>query len=157
MSEHTATVQWSRNQAPFLDNRYSREHIWQFDGGVEVPASSSPHVVRVPYSNPTCVDPEEAFVASLSSCHMLWFLSIAVKQKFVVESYTDEAIGVMEKNQDGELAITQVRLRPQIVFTGDNLPIEQQVEAMHQEAHHHCFLANSVKTKIVVEVSESVL
>ncbi|MDX2243399.1 MAG: OsmC family protein [Leptolyngbyaceae cyanobacterium bins.302] len=98
MSEHSATIQWQRNQALFTDNRYSREHIWQFDGGVEVPASSSPHVVPEPYSNPACIDPEEAFVAALSSCHMLWFLAIAAKRKFVVESYTDQAIGVMEKN-----------------------------------------------------------
>lgn len=154
MSEYFATIQWSRHQAKFIDNRYSREHTWQFDGGIEVLASSSPHVVPVPYSNPNGVDPEEAFVASLSSCHMLWFLSIAATKKFVVDSYLDRAIGLMEKNDDGKLAITQIRLRPQIAFVGNNLPTEQQIETMHQEAHHQCFLANSVKTEIVVECFE---
>lgn len=151
MSKHAVRIQWQRHQATFTDNRYSREHVWQFDGGVEVSASSSPHVVPVPYSNPTCVDPEEAFVAALSSCHMLWFLSIAAKKKFVVESYTDHAIGLMEKDESGKLAITKIRLRPQITFIGDNLPTNQQIEAMHQEAHHQCFLANSVKTEIGIE------
>ncbi|PZV11869.1 MAG: peroxiredoxin [Leptolyngbya sp.] len=152
MSEYIAIVQWNRpDQAKFTDNRYSREHIWTFDGGVEVPASSSPHVVPVPYSNPTCVDPEEAFVVSLASCHMLWFLSIAAKKKFVVESYVDQAVGVMDNNQDGKLAITMVRLRPQVTFAGNNLPTEQQIQGMHEEAHHSCFLANSVKTTVIVE------
>lgn len=118
MSEHFATIEWQRNQAKFTDNRYSREHIWQFDGGVEIPASASPHVVRPPYSNAACVDPEEAFVASLSSCHMLWFLSVAAGKGFVVERYTDPAIGLMEKNKAGKVALTKVRLRPQIIFGG---------------------------------------
>ena len=151
MFEHIAVVQWQRNQAKFTDNQYSREHIWKFDGGVEILASSSPHVVPVPYSNAACVDPEEAFIASLSSCHMLWFLSIAAKKKFVVESYTDQAIGLMSKNEDGKLAITRVNLRPQVIFAGDNLPTTKQIEEIHNQAHHSCFLANSVKTEIIVE------
>jgi len=151
MSEYVATVQWKRNEAKFTDNKYSREHIWEFDGGVEIPASSSPHVVPVPYSNAACVDPEEAFIASLSSCHMLWFLSIAAKKKFVVESYIDRVVGGMEKNEDGRLAITKIYLRPEVSFTGDNLPTEQQIKVIHEEAHHSCFLANSVKTEITVE------
>lgn len=151
MSEHIAIVQWQRNGAKFADNKYSREHIWQFDGGVEIPASSSPHVVPVPYSNPACVDPEEAFIASLSSCHMLWFLSIAAKRKFIVDSYSDRAIGLMEKNQEGKLAIAKIYLRPQVMFSGDNLPTDKQIEEMHESAHHSCFLANSVKTEIIVE------
>ena len=151
MFEHIAVVQWQRNQATFTDNQYSREHIWKFDGGVEILASSSPHVVPVPYSNAACVDPEEAFIASLSSCHMLWFLSIAAKKKFVVDSYTDQAIGLMSKNEDGKLAITRVNLRPQVIFAGDNLPTTKQIEEIHNQAHHSCFLANSVKTEIIVE------
>ncbi len=151
MFEHIAVVQWQRNQAKFTDNQYSREHIWKFDGGVEILASSSPHVVPVPYSNAACVDPEEAFIASLSSCHMLWFLSIAAKKKFVVDSYTDQAIGLMSKNEDGKLAITRVNLRPQVIFAGDNLPTTKQIEEIHNQAHHSCFLANSVKTEIIVE------
>ncbi|WP_341525231.1 OsmC family protein [Nostoc sp. UHCC 0302] len=151
MFEYITIIQWKRSQAKFIDNRYSREHTWTFDGGVEVPASASSHIVPVPYSNPACVDPEEAFVASLSSCHMLWFLSIAAKNKFVIESYIDQAVGTMDKNEDGKLAITKVRLRPQVKFIKDNLPTEEQVEAMHKEAHDSCFLASSVKTVIIVE------
>lgn len=153
MTEYFATIQWERHQAKFLHNKYSREHTWQFDGGVEVPASASPHVVPAPYSNPACVDPEEAFVASLSSCHMLWFLAIAAKKKFVVERYTDRAVGLMEKNEDGKLAITKVRLSPEITFAGENLPTDQQIEELHEDAHHNCFLASSVKTAITVEAS----
>ncbi|MGV0028213.1 OsmC family protein [Phormidesmis priestleyi] len=150
MSQHLATIQWKRGCATFTDHQYSREHVWQFDGGVEIAASASPHNVREPYANPACVDPEEAFVASLSSCHMLWFLAIAAKQKFVVESYFDQAVGVLEKNEAGNLAITQVRLRPQIIFAGENQPTDQQVEEMHEAAHDSCFLANSVKTKVMI-------
>ena len=152
MSEHVVTICWANSQEIFTDNRYSREHTWKFDGGVEIPASASPHVVPAPYSNATCVDPEEAFVASLSSCHMLWFLSIAAKKKFIVENYTDRAIGIIDKNEDGKLAITTVRLCPKVTFIGDDLPTEQQIEKMHDEAHHSCFLANSVKTHITVAV-----
>ncbi|RUS97615.1 hypothetical protein DSM106972_083520 [Dulcicalothrix desertica PCC 7102] len=101
MSEHIAIVEWKRSQAKFTDNKYSREHTWRFDGGIEIAASASPHVVPVPYSNPACIDPEEAFVASLSSCHMLFFLSIAAKSKFVVDNYIDKAVGIMEKNENG--------------------------------------------------------
>lgn len=155
MSQHLATVQWQRNGVTFTDNQYSREHIWRFDGGVAIAASASPHNVREPYANPACVDPEEAFVASLSSCHMLWFLAIAAKQKFVVERYLDRAVGILEKDEAGNLAITQVRLRPEIMFTGDDQPTDRQVEEMHEAAHDRCFLANSVKTKIVVEAVTS--
>jgi organic hydroperoxide reductase OsmC/OhrA len=151
MSEHVATVCWENSKDTFADNKYSREHTWKFDGGVEIPASASPHVVPAPYSNAACVDPEEAFVASLSSCHMLWFLSIAAKKKFVVESYIDQAIGVMDKNEDGKLAMTSVQLCPKVIFIGDVLPTVEQIEKMHDEAHHSCFLANSVKTHVTVE------
>jgi organic hydroperoxide reductase OsmC/OhrA len=151
MSEHGAVVEWKRDRAKFTDNKYSREHIWKFDGGASIPASSSPHVVPVPYSNSAYVDPEEAFIASLSSCHMLWFLSMAAKKKFVVESYTDRVVGVMDRNEHGSLAITKVYLRPQVKFAGNNLPTQKQVEAMHEEAHHSCFLANSLKTEIKIE------
>ncbi|MBD1842692.1 OsmC family protein [Cyanobacteria bacterium FACHB-63] len=155
MSQHLATVYWQRNGVTFTDNQYSREHLWQFDGGVKIAASASPHNVREPYANPACVDPEEAFVASLSSCHMLWFLAIAAKLKFVVESYTDQAVGVLEQNENGNLVITQVHLRPHIIFTGEHQPTNHQVEEMHEAAHHHCFLANSVRTQIVVETIAS--
>ncbi len=151
MSQYTAVITWERNGAVFTDNRYSRGHRWNFDGGVEVPASASPHVVPLPLSVAAAVDPEEAFVAALASCHMLWFLSTAAKQGFLVESYRDEAIGVMAKNADGKLAMTQVTLRPRVMFAGDKRPSTAQHEAMHHEAHEQCFIATSVKTHVRCE------
>ncbi|MCP2729627.1 OsmC family protein [Symplocastrum sp. BBK-W-15] len=139
-------------QAKFTDNKYSREHSWKFDGGAEIAASASPHIVPLPYSNPAYIDPEKAFIASLSSCHMLWFLSIAAKHKFIVDSYVDRAIGLLDKNEEGKLAITKVNLRPHVIFTGDNLPTDKQIEEMHETAHHNCFIANSVKTEILIEM-----
>jgi organic hydroperoxide reductase OsmC/OhrA len=151
MSNYGATVAWSRNGAVFVDGRYSRSHVWQFDGGLEVPASSSPRVVPLPYSDPAAVDPEEAFVASLSSCHMLWFLSIAAAKGFVVDTYKDEAVGIMEKDAEGKLAITRVTLRPIAKFNGTSIPTEAELGDLHHEAHEKCFLANSVKTEIRCE------
>ena len=153
MSIHTAEVSWVRNEAPFLDNQYSRVHRWTFDGGAVVQASSSPHVVRVPFSDPSCVDPEEAFVASLSSCHMLWFLGLAARKGYVVESYTDTAEGRMEKNSEGKEAITKVTLRPLVVIAGDKSTADDSIEKLHHEAHESCFLASSVRTEIVIESS----
>ncbi len=151
MSEYTATIEWRRAGATFTDNRYSRGHSWTFDGGVEVPASSSPHSVRLPYSVAEAVDPEEAFVASLSSCHMLWFLSIAAKRGYAVERYRDEAVGVMARNSEGKLAMTQVTLRPAVTYFGEKRPSAAGHEAMHHEAHEECFIANSVKTEVRCE------
>jgi organic hydroperoxide reductase OsmC/OhrA len=151
MGEYKAVVSWSRNGAVFTDNRYSRGHTWKFDGGIEVPASASPHVVRKPMSVEAAVDPEEAFVVSLSSCHMLWFLSIAARRGFIVENYRDEAVGIMEKNKDGRMAITRVTLYPDVNFSGERLPDKSEIEAMHHQAHEECFLASSVKTDILCE------
>jgi organic hydroperoxide reductase OsmC/OhrA len=151
MAEYMVTVHWERGEQRFTDNRYSRGHTWIFDGGVEVPASSSPHVVPLPYSNASAVDPEEAFVASLSSCHMLWFLSIAAKRGFCVDHYADGAVGVMEKDQAHRLAMTRVTLRPRVVFSGQPLPTETDIQSMHAEAHEACYIANSVKTKVRCE------
>jgi organic hydroperoxide reductase OsmC/OhrA len=152
MSEYVATIKWARQVGErFSDNRYSRAHQWEFDGGVSVPASASPHVLPPPLSNPAAVDPEEAFVASLSSCHMLWFLSLAARQGFVVESYADRAVGYLEKNEGGRLAITRVILRPAIQFSGPKLPTPAERDGLHDDAHHQCFIANSVKTMVVVE------
>ncbi len=150
MGEYKSVVVWNRNGAVFTDNRYSRGHVWQFDGGIEVPASSSPHAVPKPLSVAEAVDPEEAFVASLSSCHMLTFLYIAAKRGFLVEKYRDEAIGVMAKNAEGRLAMTKVTFRPQIEFGGNKLPNKEDIDAMHHQAHEECFIANSVKTEVVV-------
>ena len=151
MAEYQAVVEWSRNGAAFIDNRYSRGHRWRFDGGVEVPASSSPHVVPVPMSVEAAVDPEEAFVASLSSCHMLWFLFLAAQRKYVVDSYLDQAVGVMTKDASGNQAFTRVTLRPEVRFAGTNRPSKDQFLAMHHQAHERCFIARSVKTEVVCE------
>ena len=128
MSEYTATVSWQRGDARFVDNRYSRAHEWKFDGGTVVPASSSPHSVPVPLSDPRGVDPEEAFVAALSSCHMLWFLSIAAKRGFAVESYEDNAVGYLEKNDAGRMAMTRVILRPAVRFSGEPVPTADRAQ-----------------------------
>lgn len=155
MSGHTAVVEWNRQDAGFADHRYSREHVWKFDGGLEIPASASPHVVPAPCSNAANLDPEEAFVASLSSCHMFWFLSLAARKQFLIEKYVDRAAGTREQNQEGWLAVTRVVLRPQIEFGGERLPTLEQIRALHDEAHRHCFLANSVKTQITIESDSS--
>jgi len=149
MSEYTVVVEWSRNGAVFTDNRYSRGHRWRFAGGIEVPASASPHVVPLPLSVATAVDPEEAFVASLSSCHMLFFLSIAAKRGFLVESYRDEAVGTLAKDASGALAMTKVLLHPDIRF-GGRRPNESDIAAIHHEAHEQCFISRSVKTSVEV-------
>jgi organic hydroperoxide reductase OsmC/OhrA len=151
MSTYSATIRWERGDQPFTDNKYSRGHSWLFDGGVEVPASSSPHSVPPPYSQTNAVDPEEAFVASLSSCHMLWFLLIAAKRGFCVNSYLDNAEGVMAKNASGKPAMTRVTLRPKVVFVGNPLPAISDIESMHHKAHTECFIANSVKTEVLCE------
>lgn len=151
MSEFTAVIEWQRNGAAFTDNRYSRGHRWVFDGGTKVPASASPHSVPLPLSVAAAVDPEEAFVAALSSCHMLWFLSIAAKQGFVVDSYRDEAVGVLARNPDGKLAMTRVTLRPAIRFSGERRPSEEEHRALHHQAHELCFIASSVTTEVRCE------
>lgn len=151
MTEYVAEVIWTRNGQDFLSNRYSRKHTLRFDGGIEIPGSSSPHVVPTPMSDATAVDPEEAFVSSLSSCHMLWFLSIAAKRKFCVDRYVDRAIGVMDKNSEGKLAMTLVTLKPEVIFSGEQTPSREQIDKMHHEAHKECFIANSVKTELRCE------
>jgi organic hydroperoxide reductase OsmC/OhrA len=151
MSRHTATISWRRDGAPFTDLKYSRAHRWAFDGGLEVPGSSSPHSVRAPMSDPAAVDPEEAFVAALSSCHMLWFLAIAAGRGFVVDEYRDEAVGVLARDAAGKMAMTTVTLRPVISFAGEPRPSDDEIDAMHHEAHETCFIASSVKTDVRVE------
>lgn len=156
MSKYNATISWERNDQKFTDNRYERSHKWEFDGGQVVPASSSPEVVPVPLSDPSAVDPEEAFIASLSSCHMLWFLSIAAKHGFIVDQYRDEAEGLMQKNEAGELAITEVSLHPHVAYAGKAAPSAEEHEAMHHEAHKKCFIANSVRTSIITQATMEV-
>lgn len=151
MARYAAQVLWLRNDQLFLDNRYSRKHLLRFDGGLEVPGSSSPHVVPLPYSDAAALDPEQGFVASLASCHMLWFLSIAAKQGVRVDRYADAAEGVMAKNADGKMAMTVVTLRPEVIFSGNTLPTREEISAMHHQAHEECFIANSVKTEVRCE------
>ncbi|KLN63478.1 OsmC family protein [Vibrio sp. VPAP30] len=153
MSKFSAAVKWQRGPCEaFNDNKYSRGHTWHFDGGVVVPASSSPDVVPLPLSVEENVDPEEAFIASISSCHMLTFLGIAAKQRYVIDSYIDEAVGFLEEEQSGRSSVSKVILRPKIIFTGDKQPSLDQLKKLHHLAHLHCFIANSVKTEITTEV-----
>ncbi len=151
MSDYTAEVAWSRGDAAFIDNRYSRRHVVRFDGGLEIPGSSSPQAVPVPLSDPTAADPEELLVAALSSCHMLWFLSLAARRHFRVDSYVDHAVGSMHKNAEGKIAITRVVLKPAVRFSGEHLPTRTELDALHHEAHELCNIANSVKAEVVCE------
>lgn len=151
MSQYTAIVSWDRNGVAFTDDRYSRGHCWRFDGGIEVPASASPHIVPLPRSVEAAVDPEEALVASLSSCHMLFFLSIAAKRGLLVDSYRDEAVGILEKDKAGRRWMSRVTLRPRVAFGGERQPAQDEVLAIHHEAHEECFIARSVKTNVRCE------
>ena len=151
MSQHAAHVKWTRTGETFTDGRYSRAHVWRFDGGAEVRASAAPDVVRPPVSDPAGVDPEEALVAALSSCNMLWFLSIAARRGYVVDDYTDDAVGVMGKSAEGKVMMTTCTLRPAIRFAGERQPSPEELDALHHEAHEKCFIANSVKTQVRVE------
>jgi organic hydroperoxide reductase OsmC/OhrA len=146
MSEHKVTLKWERGGAEFSYQKYPRDHTWSFDGGHTITATAAPAYL----GNPANVDPEEAFVASLASCHMLTFLSIACKQKFVLDLYEDEAVGHMEKNADGKLAITRVELRPKITWSGNRRPSTEELDKLHHAAHENCFIANSVKTNVTV-------
>lgn len=151
MSEHKATIDWQRRDPGFLQGRYSREHTWQFDGGVTVPASPSPSVVPAPWSNPASVDPEEAFVASVSSCHMLTFLYLAARAGFEIDSYRDNAVGVMTKNERGVPWVSLVTLRPVIAWSGAKRPTAAEEHDLHHGAHEQCFIANSIRTEVRVE------
>ena len=146
MSEHKVTLKWERGGAEFSYQKYPLDHTWSFDGGHTMMATAAPAYL----GNPANVDPEEAFVAALSSCHMLTFLAIACKQKFVLASYEDAAVGHMEKNADGKMAITRVELRPKIMWSGDRRPSAEELDKMHHSAHENCFIANSVKTHVTV-------
>lgn len=147
MSEHKATIDWARGGVDFGIRKYSRNHIWRFAGGVETPASAAPAYL----GDPSRVDPEAALVAALSSCHMLTFLAVASMKGFVIDSYEDHAIGWLEKNAAGKIAVTRVELRPTIVFSGEKTPTQADLDAMHEKAHEDCFIANSVTTAVSVK------
>jgi len=152
MSEHTAQLEWQRREGEdFVHQRYSRRHVLRFDGGAELPGSSAPSSVPLPWSDTAAVDPEEMFVASLASCHMLWFLALAAKAGFTVERYVDDAVGLMARNPQGKLAITQVRLRPRVNFGAERQPTADELQALHHRAHEECFIANSVRAEVLVE------
>ena len=153
MSTYTATIRWSRKgEGDFTKGQYSRAHEWAFDGGAVVPASPSPHIVPAPWSDPAGVDPEEAFIASLSSCHMLFFVDFARRDGLIVDDYVDEAEGVLEKCADGKIAMTRVTLHPRVRWGGD-APDEAAVADLHHRAHEACFIANSVTTEVTIKPS----
>jgi len=147
MSEHKVTIDWNRETPDFEYQTYKRDHDWVFDAGITLRGSAAPAYL----GSESCVDPEEAFVASLSSCHMLTFLAIACKKRFTVDGYHDQAVGILGKDQTGKLAMTRVTLRPQVRFGGENQPTTEELARMHEQAHHACFIASSVKTEVVVE------
>ena len=151
MTDYNASITWNRDGAKFTDNRYRRLHTWTFGEGLAVPASASPHSVPLPLSEARAVDPEEALVAAVSSCHMLWFLSIAARRGFVVDRYSDSPVGTLGTNAEGREAITVITLRPEVIFTGDKRPTSDDITAMHHEAHEVCCLANSVTAEIRLE------
>ena len=148
MSEHKVTVDWKRKSPDFAYETYNRDHDWNFDAGITVRASANPAYL----GSESCVDPEEAFVASLSSCHMLTFLALAARKRYVVDGYKDQAVGVLDKDVAGHLAMTRVTLRPQVAFSGEKIPSLEELRQLHERAHHACFIANSVKTEVVVEL-----
>jgi organic hydroperoxide reductase OsmC/OhrA len=154
MADHhlyKATIDWRRGEGDFAKGRYSRSHTWRFDGGIELAASASPAVVPLPYSVEAAVDPEEAFVASISSCHMLTFVDFARRAGFTIDSYVDTAEGIMTRLEAGRFWISKVTLKPAIVFSGDKRPTPAELDDLHHKAHDTCFIANSVKTEIAVE------
>lgn len=153
MPSYGCTVEWSRRGAAFTDLKYSRAHQWRFDGGAVVPGSSSPHSVRVPWSDAAAVDPEEALVAAVSSCHMLWFLSLAAEQGYVVDGYVDAAEGRMAKFADGRMGITEIVLRPRVLLAPGKPADAAAMDALHHAAHERCFIANSVRSEVRVEGS----
>ena len=150
MSEHLATIRWQCTGPDFLRGQYSREHTWTFDGGATVAASPSPSVVPAPWSKAAHVDPEEAFVASIASCHMLTFLWLAGRAGFQAESYADAAVGTMTKNERGVPWVSLVTLCPEIAWSGVKAPTVAELERLHHRAHEECFIANSIKTEVQV-------
>jgi organic hydroperoxide reductase OsmC/OhrA len=153
MTQHRARIAWESSGEGFAQGRYSREHTWSFDGGLVVPASPSPAIVRPPYSNPAHVDPEEALVASISSCHMLTYLHLSSKQGFVVLRYEDDAVGHLSKNSEGAWWVSTVELRPVVEYHSEQRPTPEQDAELHHRAHHECFIANSVKTAITCDAT----
>lgn len=150
MHRYRATIRWQHAKGKFATGQYSRKHSWHFDGDLEIPASASPQIVPAPYSDPSAVDPEEAFVASLASCHMLWFLSLAAKNGYIIKSYEDAAEGIMKENGEGKLGITKVILKPEVWFVSNSKPNQRIFDQLHDQAHEKCFIARSVNAEIII-------
>ncbi|MDZ7757875.1 OsmC family protein [Rhodohalobacter sp.] len=150
MAHYTVTIEWKRDGAKFLDHKYQRSHTWTFENGLTLKAAASSHIVGDSFTDPSAIDPEEAFTASVASCHMLWFLSIAAGRGFVVNKYSDHSEGVLEKNGEGKLAITRIYIKPVVSFEADNAPGREDFLKLHQEAHRKCFIANSIKSEIEI-------
>jgi len=153
MSEHKASIHWDRGPSSgpdFLKGRFSRAHNWSFDGGTTVPASASPSVVPAAYCNVAGIDPEEAFVASIASCHMLTYIYLASKQGFQIDGYHDDAVGLLSKNDSGALWISAVTLHPRISYDGEKKPTTAEEDRLHHQAHEQCFITNSIKTAVTV-------
>jgi organic hydroperoxide reductase OsmC/OhrA len=153
MSEQKIVIEWTRSGPDFRKLQYSREHTWRFDGGAHVLASASPGIVPPPWSNPAGVDPEEAYVASIASCHMLWWLSLAAKRGFDVEAYEDAAVGVLTTDEKGRSWMSTVTLNPKIRY-GQRAASAAEEAEIHHQAHERCFIANSIKTRVVVQGAE---
>lgn len=153
MSEHNLSLTWQRGEQPFLDRRYSRKHMVSFDGGLDVPYSSSPSVVRVPLSDPNAVDPEESLMAALSSCHMLWFLDLTARAGFCVDRYRDVVSGEMAKNEHGKVFVSTITLTPEVEFSGEKIPTEEEYQQLHHAAHAECFIANSLLSEVVIQAT----
>lgn len=152
MSEHKATVLWERGEQHFLDKKYSRAHVWRFDDGCEVPGSCPPSkLIPVPLAKPDAVDPEEGLIASLSACHMLFFLAFAARDGYRVDAYADEASGMLGKNERGKTYMERITLRPAVTFSGDKKPTAEQVDILHHRAHEECFIANTIRSTIAIE------
>lgn len=152
MSQHTAVIEWQRGDQPFSDNKYSRAHNWTFDGGAVVRGSSTPSaMIPPPLSDERAVDPEEALVAAVSSCHMMFFLAYARKDGFIVDSYRDAAEGTLGKDERGKISITDIVLRPAVSWSGDKVPDAAQIADLHHRAHEACYIGNSVRSTVTVE------
>jgi organic hydroperoxide reductase OsmC/OhrA len=152
MSKYSATIIWQRGKdEKYIDNKYSRGHEWSFDGGISIPASASPKVVPLPYSIEENIDPAEAFIASIASCHMLYFLSIAAKMNFIVDEYIDNPVGVLENDNEGFMAITKVILNPKVKFYNNMILLPKEIDEIHNKAHQKCFLVNSIKTHVIIK------
>lgn len=149
--KYHAKILWTLSGGNFIENKYSRKHSWHFDNGLELSASASPQIVPEKYTDPSVIDPEEAFVASITSCHMLWFLSLAAQNDYIVDRYEDQAEGIMQRNKEGKLAITEVILRPAVSFAQNSSPDQPTFDKLHHSAHDRCFIAHSVRTEIIID------